>query len=82
MRPLFRQPPQWGRAETSNTNENTISQAALPWLPGDKPSGRKPSVKSIVLPARCHQERGPERIFSTYKTTIWWIDFGTMWSKF
>jgi hypothetical protein len=35
--------------QCSNAEKNIVSQAALPWLPGDKPRGRKPSVKSILL---------------------------------
>ena len=36
------------RAETFIQRESDANQAALAWLPGDKPSGRKPSVKSTV----------------------------------
>jgi hypothetical protein len=79
LRPLFRQPPQGcARRKFSNAQKISISQAALPWLPGDKPSGRKPSVKSAVSPASKNTDQSP--FLSTNKPTTWWIDFGTMWS--
>lgn len=36
------------RAETLIQSKGIATLAALPRLPGDKPSGRKPSVKSTV----------------------------------
>jgi hypothetical protein len=36
------------RAAVFLAHKSNANQAALPRLPGDKPSGRKPSVKSTV----------------------------------